>query len=135
MKVKRNSWHYTLYCFFRQCVDSTTDGPFEFYELLIRKHSLRRTYRPSSLCKYFWFCLFSALIIPLIATFAILVIGILFVVVMPFIWLQEKYTDRRYRKRRTKGIEPSKTPSEPSMVLQFVKAKKDRVCPLIEVVD
>lgn len=20
MKVRRNSWHFTLYCFFRQCV-------------------------------------------------------------------------------------------------------------------
>lgn len=135
MKVKRNSWHYTLYCFFRQCVDTNTDGPFEFYELLIRQHSLRRTYRPSSLCRYFWFCVACALTIPLLATLAVLVLGIIFVIIMPFFWLYERYEDRRDRKRRAKGIEPSKTASEPNMVRQFVKAKKDKVCPLIEVVD
>lgn len=137
MKVKRNSWHFTLYCFFRQCVDSSGDGPFEFYELLTRRHTLRRTYRPSSLCRYFWFCFFCALTIPLLATVAVLFIGVLFVIVMPFLWLYEVYEDRRKRKRWAKGTESSeiKVPSEPNMLRQFVKAKKDKVCPLIEVVD
>lgn len=127
MKVKRSSWHYKLYCFWRQSWDWDSYSPFEAFELLVRRSSLR-SYAPNSLCRYFWFILGATVVSSLVLLALNVVIVLVCLLGWPVAVVAEKWADRRTRKY-------GDTPRSPGLLRSFVKAKKSRICPLIEVVD
>ena len=81
---------------------------------------------PTNLCSYFWAvvgCIFCACAAVPLAVFAAPVMGIGFG--LSWLW--------NHRPRRKKVAEA--TPHEPNLLVEWVKAKKRRICPLIEVKD
>lgn len=81
--------------------------------------------------------------IPIWATIALVVLIVYLVIYIPFAWLREKYRpgrDRRKAKRKAARLEweaeQKKKPKKgPGLIESYVKARKEKVCPLIEVVD
>lgn len=130
MKVKNTSWHYRLWKLGRESYSE-----------------------PHNLCKYFWHIALIKILLPLALVGMVLVgvgsliwviwnnpltsalvvlftaIGIGFVVLAYLVWprAQNRWDQRSQRKAAT-------PPKEPSVVRQYLKAKKSRVCPLITVV-
>lgn len=98
-----------------------------FFDLLRRKESVQDHFHPRSICSYFWFCVFATLFIPLVCV----VILIATVLIVTLGWPFFKIHDRNERLRE----EGKKKPKTSGVVKTFVKAKKEKVCPLIEVVD
>lgn len=155
MKVSRNSWHYRLYrYFFNLWSVSFNDDPWEGikYALRIRKSHYTNP-RPTSLCSYFWSVVGVTLLVPVWLLF-LLIIGlaiVLFAVLaawwlLPVLKIKEKNREEIERLenelyageiswdeywRRKRQLE-TKTPN---LFLSFLKAKKDKVCPLIKLVD
>ena len=85
---------------------------------------LDKNYQPSNLCGYFWQVVLS------------LFVGAMFIPALPLIvtglgiWTAYTYS---YKK-----VFPHHKPSEseePSLIVEFIKAKKRRLCPLITVRD
>jgi hypothetical protein len=101
VKVRRTSWHYRIYCFYRDL--------YEFKG------------EPQNLCRYFWATMglstFTALITPLVAV----------------AWIGANVHDL-YRSVRPAKNKPKKTTQEPGLLRSFLRAKKQKVCPRIEVV-
>lgn len=141
MKVKRTAWHYKLYCLLRQSWDSD-DGPFTI-PLIIIGRSKRRTYQPSSLCKYFWFTVFNTIAIPivliLIAVIGIIIVPPVYAVLFIKDWWNEPVRVARRREKRLaadkKLLEESRKVKTPNLFIEFIKARKAKACPLIELVD
>lgn len=136
MKIKRTAWHFRLYCFTQTFWKG--EGPFFLWEY-VRGQTKSRFYEPTSLCPYFWAIVLSCLSIPIITVLAILLAVIAFTA-LAFCWPFKKLfqCSRRARKRAKSddikwGVLP--TPKEPSLVASFIKAKKSKVCPIIEIVD
>lgn len=120
MKVNRNSWHYRFLSFARE-------DPM-----------------PKNLCSYFWNIVFRIVLIPCISFFAL---GLAFLMAMPFLWtffedggaigiaiigaiidimiLAAIWVDER-KKNRLYIYKP------PGPLKQYLKARKEKVCPLIE---
>jgi len=131
MKISPKSWHYNL------------------VQLFFTGNM------PRTLCSYFWtflLCLFFGL---LLATFALgLVAGAIYVLVAPWILIGEAKNREEYIligimffmgygfpvigfiinyiESRPKNYRPSKGPS---LLSQWLKAKKEKVCPIIEYKD
>jgi hypothetical protein len=120
MRVNRESWHY------------------KWKKLIIGEYNMY-----GNLCAYFWGCVLS-IALPAIFTFLIIIVAILFIVAMftdplffnvliitifgigciilPFIAIYW------YRK---KTIKQYLVPGE-EIVIEFIKAKKNKICPLID---
>ena len=139
MKISANAWHFKLYCLMRQGWDDDA-GPFVVPLILLGKRHLNRRYSPTTLCKYFWSTLLLTLIFPIVLIF----ISILAAVVIPFIWTFFKIKDdwwnepTRKKKRdfeKYTKYDETKKEKTPNLLVEFVKAKKSKVCPLIEIVD
>lgn len=141
-KINRNSWHYNLqYKFFNS-------GPGEtlcsyFWKTIFATISIG-----------FLFFTLTPLIL-LIASIAVFTIAIPFfvqefdsniisiMVIGTFIWIititetfkelnrKYKWTSNLFNKQKTK----KKKHQQSSMIVEYLKAKKDKVCPLIEFVD
>lgn len=124
MKLSKQSWHYRLVQWL----------PGE------ARYDLER----ASLCRYFWlvmFCLFVKL--PLLTLVSPL-ICICIVVAAAFFWSAEKWQKRQRRLKREAGLNewapwPAKEkpyreskPRKPSLIMAWLKAKKDKVCPIID---
>lgn len=130
MKIRSDSWHYRLWRFGRE-------SPYS---------------KPVDLCRYFWHILLVKIMLPLalvavvlllfglliyviatnlvISTMVALGIGALIVLVIFGVVL-----DRRANaKEALYGPKPKKV-KEPSLVREFLKARKQKICPLIEVID
>lgn len=126
MKIKKSSWHYRLH-------KKMTGGFAPEYR---------------SICSYFWGTVFMSciafVVIPMIAAFAALL------ALTPFIYfftgdpgiiplaiifgsleiiLLLLFGYRRWSNNRAPKIK------EPSLVVEFIKAKKSKICPLIEYVE
>lgn len=146
MRVKRNSWHWKLYSLMRM---SWNDWPGVVFEIALRKKKLDTRWIPSSLCAYFWFIVASVVAMPI----ALVFIGVsllIFGITAPIWYPIYKYIDRldekksqarveRLRKLREGEISIEEYYAEPekgdSLFFSFIKAKKDKVCPLIDVID
>lgn len=130
MKVNRNSWHYRLWKFGR-------DSPRA---------------KPRDLCHYFWHIALIKVLFPLtVIAFALLgvayvcltiwrnpfetaIVLVMTIVIVAFIagvviWFKRK-EEREVEEKL--GLRPAK---EPSVVRQYLAARKQKLCPLIEVVD
>ena len=135
--IRSTSWHYRLWAL------------------------LREDYRPrpKNLCRYFWALFFLVTIPSLIFLGAMIGVGFLVfwtinepitaTIVFLSIWLGatlitgfvlllgwgipklvERSSNRRAKKQSLRGTQP---PKEPSVVVEYIKARKARACPLIQV--
>jgi len=99
-------------------------------------------YQPKNLCKHFWMILLHLALLPLLGILFLGIVGILslfFVLIFPI------YGHRASQKIGGEDVRPwwvriSKEPKpkkhrESNIFIEWVKAKKQRVCPLIEVVE
>lgn len=143
LKVKENSWHFKLYCFHWNLLMG--DSPFVPFILLARKASLNKKFHPTSLCKYFWFNLLFSLGFPLYTVLIVvgtILLAIIVGVVFPFFMLGKlihdvhaKHSAKKKMKRKLEVKTEYETKErEPSLFFEFIKAKKRKLCPLIEVV-
>ena len=81
------------------------------------------TYLPRDLCSYFWRVLFSIILLPILLP----IISIIFIFVVV-----ENISDRIYERRSRLGRKKEK---KPNLFFEFIKAKKEKICPLIEVIE
>lgn len=132
MTIHRSSWHYRLYRF----IQNLPKGPR--YLNPFGKVYREDTPPPSSLCPYAWM-IFLGIIGMFTLAVVTLVGGIIF---LPF-WLAYKaavWVDGHVRMPKFKLVntanreKKSKTHRE-SLVVAFVKAKKNKVCPPVRLVD
>jgi len=138
MQVKKTSWHYRLWMLGRA------------------SHS-----KPHNLCKYFWHIVLLKVTAPLIV--ALLALGgiisiiwvvvrnplvsglivtgaaLLVMVVVGLVFGIQKLRERSRRKRRERPevlrFKEEEKKKEPSLVWQYLVARKKKLCPLITVVD
>lgn len=156
MKIKRNSWHFRLYAHMRSPYERDPIlGQSKFFGWVLFPLTMVRLFRPipadvredieylapRSLCGYFWLnvllLLLNVILWPLsfilvavcVAPYAVILAVVLGIVgiyrgIESLIW---KRKQAKRAKAQAKGLpEP-----EPSIVLEFMKAKKRRVCPLL----
>lgn len=146
MKVRTNSWHYRLYVAVRRPwplfqSDTRKKSFWDNKHLVTREVKGHRLIgddsfidlpKPKNLCRYFWGTVvaipwYALQWLPLLFTVAVIVIA------YPFVMAVRKYNDymdsrprKSGRGKKTKGL---------GLFAEFSKAKKQKVCPLIEVVD
>ncbi len=99
-------------------------------------------YQPKNLCKHFWMTLMVMAVLPLLG---VLLLAIGAVLAMGLSLLFPVYGRRASQKLGGENVRPwwartNKDPKpkkhrEPNIFIEWVKAKKQRVCPLIEVVE
>lgn len=146
MKVSKTSWHYRLYVFAQMTWRwETYEGPFTFWQLLLRKESLDVSgrYAPKNLCRYFW-AVVGHLTIGLVIC---LVFGVIIAILAPFVWVILTYIDSGFHEGRVKKAKEKKRAKlaaqeaagekekTPGLLRSFLKARKQKVCPIIELVD
>jgi hypothetical protein len=142
MKVRTTSWHYRLWRFGRETPS-----------------------QPRDLCRYFWHLVLIKIIPPIILVslallgigslawviwghpleaglvvfFTVLIIALIFGIFFLIRWLVPKLKDRRRQKRierqRIVSTSPPLPPKDPNPFWEFLKARKRKMCPLIEVVE
>lgn len=134
MKVNRNSWHYRLWRWGRD-----------------DRYSHKRS-EPRDLCRYFWHIAIVKMLLPLIGA-SLIVAGIVAIVIkaandpltvglvilailggLAVAFGLAEFFDRRADLRQRREWDPSLR-KEPGIVRQYLRARKRRICPLIEVVD
>lgn len=136
MKISKDSWHYKLLnrTYTPQGTLALVWGRWLTRKLGLYYREWEVSYwtPPKDLCTYFWCVVLSLFIkIPFV-----LVVSLVFVIASPFLalvflavivvsWIQTKVSNRR-------GISK---PNRASLILAYVKAKKDKVCPLLEFED
>jgi predicted RND superfamily exporter protein len=134
MKVKKSSWHYRLWKFGR-------DGKSE----------------PRDLCRYFWHLALVKILLPVAAGFMIvvgfitlawiiatnlvitavtIVVGLILAgLVVLGVKLIQRSSERAKQRKREKALKGPEPPKDPSPFWEYLKARKRKVCPLIQVVD
>jgi len=136
LEISKNSWHYRLWMLGR---DSTS--------------------RPKNLCKYFWHLAIFKILLPFVlGSFVLLGIGALLYViwghpavtaitilatllcvglVVGLIELGQRLYDKHQAKVELALLnpEPPKPKKEPGVLRTFLKARKQKMCPLIQVID
>jgi hypothetical protein len=93
------------------------------YKYLVWLHK-DEFYLPRSLCGYFWLLVASLTIIPVV----LVLVGIPVVIAIGIGELLKRLHRKLNRNRKS-------VVHQPSIVVEFVKAKKRKVCPIIEFVD
>lgn len=137
MRVSRKSWHYKLYRY----IHNITKGP----RYLNPFATVTRTDAPlpSSLCPYVWMIflgLVGTAVIALLLAAGAAPFGIAWFAYIGISWLIQRMRaipwpfHRKQREPRTSSDKPRKEP-RPSLVIEFVKAHKQKVCPMVELVD
>lgn len=139
MTISKNSWHYRLYRF----ITNIPKGPE--YLNPFGKAERFDTAVPSSLCPYAW-SIFLGLLGFIFIGIVIVPIGAL---IVGSVWIAENTVGwfRRFDKwawrkahaalphwEHTRKPKPERR-DKPSLIGAFVKAKKQKVCPMIELVD
>ena len=132
LKIKKSSWHYRLWAF---------------------THEHPERVKPTNLCRYFWRIFFTITLPAALIVAALIGIGALLWVMfqnpvptlivlgsialfLGFIFFAAWQERHRKRKRAARAlIEPDPEPKDPNPFTEFLKARKQKVCPLIEVVD
>lgn len=140
MKVSSTSLHYRYWNYWRNMLDDKSGvwPPIPF----TKQH--RYTYRPHTLCAYFWQVVAFASVVPVIVVAFTLAAGGIAIAISPIVglivlvrYLYFKSVERRERLEQEEypNGRPPKPPREPSMLLQYVSAKKKKLCPIIELVE
>lgn len=137
MKINKKSWHYQLQ----------------------RNFGIRLEYCKISLCGYFWstvFCLLicallMVMIVPAIMVLSILpssffivkepslinVSGFLHIYILSFLWYMYRFESEYYQVHREKkrSIKKNCPKKEPGLLISYIRARKEKICPLIEFED
>ena len=144
MIVSKKDWHYKLYAFWMTCLNFDRNGPLMLYDLILRKESLDQPNTPPDLCRYFWsivgLTIVSIIIFPILTALVAIVFlvgGILYLGTLPVRKYRASETHRvRQGKRKQARHEAYLRRQEnPGLIWTFIKSKKHRVCPLIELID
>jgi hypothetical protein len=132
VKVHKSSWHYKLYRY----VTNIPQGPKYLNPWVKGTRTDKEV--PRSICPYAW-SIFMGLIGAVVLTPFMLIGTILvglFVYAMKFsrwfdgrVWLIKKRRGAKKRKVKQEKVK------HPSLIAAYVKARKDNVCPTIELVD
>ena len=123
MKISKQSWHYRL-----------------LFKLDLKI--------PNNLCGYFWKVVRTILICVILSPLLVIA-GVGLLVVGGIVWLGDRYgwwkaieawqTRRYLRKVQAKEDAKRKAteapPKQPSLFVAWLKAKKQKICPLLEFVD
>ena len=119
MKIKRSSLHYKI-CHIGSDYENNNDNLCSYFWVVVGKIALFGS-AGLLLCvlAYYYFT------DPFVLSTSILILSILLGVALPILAI--KYTRHIYGN-------PIECPGE-SLVVEFIKAQKDKVCPLIEYVD
>lgn len=140
LKIKSTAWHYRLYCFWHTVWDTSELPPITIWELIRGQRKLQRP-TPTTLCRYFWFIVLSSVVLTLFSSILVLA-GVIcgpIILLVGVIGYGIKLLYYRVRRRRRFRRRPASIfdvlEKEPSLVVEFVKAKKKKVCPLLEVID
>lgn len=120
-KVSRKSWHYRLHTFVFTMFDLEHGGPIDYWT-----EGYRYIHRPKSLCTYFWSTLILTILLPIWTIFFTIATIVIVIGYFVFYKPHEKYREFRPKKQSNK---------QPGIVKTFIKAKKNKVCPLIELTD
>jgi hypothetical protein len=136
MKIKKTSWHYRVHKF----LHNVWSHPIILVETIDPTDTADwKTYYPKSLCTYFWSTLAMIIFSPLLV--AILVIMVVVAVILLAVFVQCWFFDYcvwqpRKKKKALKELKSGNSPKvkEPSMIGEFVRAKKGKYCPRIELV-
>lgn len=135
MKVSRRKWHYRWYNRWMNVWGAFGDeGPIKAAMTLVGREKYGRNYTPKSLCTYFWWCALAGPLTLVALSVVSLLIAVFLLFFIPIMWGKDKIADRNRRRRHERGLHP-KPEKGPSMLTVFVKSKKQRVCPTIELVD
>jgi hypothetical protein len=132
MKISRQSWHYKLFCY----ISNVPRGPKylnPFATVYRRDAEL-----PSSLCPYAW-SIFLGLLGTLMLSVVLLAGSVVVVPIFGAIALGRKIDARGWSfsfKRKDHAKKPEiKKEHRPSLVAAYVRANKEKACPMIELVD
>lgn len=111
MKLSRSSWHYQLL---------RRTGYYDWH------------FTQANLCWYFWqvmATLFIIFLAVLLSPLWIPVVGLIFL----GCWWYGKWEDKEMERRKAAGLTWNEPwPKKPSLIRAWFKAKKDKVCPIIE---
>lgn len=117
--VRKTSWHYRYVRFLRDPIPSTTGNPFR---------GERKEPEINGFCAYFWQIILSPIQLVGMAIMGGCILAV-FLVVAPFCWVGFKIKD--WRDSRKTDIELGVR--DPNPVSIFVRSRKARVCPRVEV--
>ena len=117
MRISKKSWHYKL-------LVAMGTVPWHRYD---------------SLCGYFWGLVFTLFVKLPFSLVAVVLCSPVIVIFITIFWVQDKLQRRRWLKAKedAKKPQPPDKPSklcnnEPWLITAWLRAKKDKVCPLIE---
>ena len=139
MQISRKSWHYRLYNF---NWNFWKDFPEYWFQTVASKFGGDKPwpheYHPKSLCRYFWFTLLSTLVAPIVALamfffLFVILLGALPVLGVMYLWDDAHAYGRQRRWAQSGG--PQTTKPRAGLVVEYIKARKQKVCPIIELVD
>jgi hypothetical protein len=125
MVVRADSWHYRLYSFWNNVYEKGCDSALPSRW---RAHPVAVQHKPNSLCSYFW----SIVLLTLFSIPAAVFMALVFVPVAYLILGINVLIERRRAKKRNESPDKKKART-PKLVVEYLKAKKQRVCPLIQV--
>ena len=122
MKLSKKSWHYWLL---------RKTGYYDSHFVQV------------NLCWYFWQVMATLFIkMPVIFVIAVLTVVLapiwlpLFGLICLGVWVYSKWEDRQLQLKIAAGMHPwDSWPKKPSLFRAWLKAKKDKVCPVIEWTD
>jgi choline-glycine betaine transporter len=139
--VSRKSWHYRLYNFTQNILHMPglvfrwADETSIFF--------IRKRYTPTDLCRYFWSIVLGLLVAPIILLVNItmgllllaccIIIAPLALIFLLVVFSVEWLNDRRIARKRDKR--DSNRDEKFNPITEYIRARKAKVCPLIEVKD
>lgn len=139
MKISRSSWHYKLYRYIQNIEQGRSYlNPFSKVTRVDHRP-------PKNLCPYVWmiFCgLIGALVLSVVVILCMIIASPFWVVYKVFqgLWWVCEWIDAKVRMPHIDINMPEREPRKrrerkPSLVVAYVKARKKKVCPMIELVD
>lgn len=134
LQVSRRSWHYRLYQYVKSIPD--TEGPKGLFPFTGTRRLDYAT--PKSLCPYAW-SVFLGMIGATVVVLLTAVIAVPWLVVLGAIralrWADNSVRLPTINFSSQPKAEKQKKQKGESLVLALIKSKKEKVCPMIELVD
>lgn len=134
LKISRRSWHYRLQ---RYIFSAWTSG----IEVLPPPigHNARKNPPVWDLCRYFWFTVLMCFSFPFLVLFGVL-LGVFFVLAVIFYYAVFTPWMKFVRTAAATALSLRRASSraaarEPGLIKSYIKARKQRVCPMIEIVE
>lgn len=133
IRIRSKKWHYRIYRFYRHM---WAESPLALWDMVRGKEHVPY-YKPKGLCTYFWFLVLTTLFGWIVAILFLVFIALALVIIGFAVGF--KYLIKQIKKlfpRRKPKFQPLGEPEHPRVhwVAEFAKAKKRRMCPLIEIV-